>query len=261
MVPTRALTITVSEGLYGRFVEMARKQGMTPAVYGKLLFEAAYSARCGMTGDRELDAAVAAIGTGRSGGTDWEAEARSLHSQLQAAGRRAEHAQAAQDEAERRLKETEVLMEAALREAERLRVEDHQGARDRKLEADLMTVQARLHEADRLATERYEQINEQALTIVGLRMKLAATKDALEAVNDKLAAQNATVAELEQRIAAATMLPAKAVSAKPSPAPALTPDQVKRAMTHRRYGLSIKDIAMVMKVDPASVKAALRSAA
>ena len=48
---------------FGRLVEMARKAHRTPSAYAADLFQAAYSARCAPTGDRDLDGAVARLGT------------------------------------------------------------------------------------------------------------------------------------------------------------------------------------------------------
>ncbi len=58
---TRGITITVNERVYAGLVDMARAASRTPSVQAQLLFEAAYSARCKPTGDRDLDAAVAAM--------------------------------------------------------------------------------------------------------------------------------------------------------------------------------------------------------
>jgi hypothetical protein len=58
---TRGITITVNERVYAGLVDMARAASRTPNVQAQLLFEAAYSARCKPTGDRDLDAAVAAM--------------------------------------------------------------------------------------------------------------------------------------------------------------------------------------------------------
>jgi hypothetical protein len=57
----RIIELPVREAMFARLVELARKQGRTPAQYAFELFEAAYSARSAPTGDRALDAAVAAI--------------------------------------------------------------------------------------------------------------------------------------------------------------------------------------------------------
>ncbi len=43
----RAITIHVSETVYARLIAKAREAGKTPALYAKLLFEAAWAARCG----------------------------------------------------------------------------------------------------------------------------------------------------------------------------------------------------------------------
>jgi len=58
---TRGITITVNERVYAGLVDMARAAARTPSVQAQLLFDAAYSARCKPTGDRDLDAAVAAM--------------------------------------------------------------------------------------------------------------------------------------------------------------------------------------------------------
>ncbi len=44
---TRALTIHVSETVYATLITKARTESKTPALYAKLLFEAAWAARCG----------------------------------------------------------------------------------------------------------------------------------------------------------------------------------------------------------------------
>ncbi len=64
---TRGITITVNERVYAGLVDMARAASRTPNVQAQLLFEAAYSARCRPTGDRDLDAAVAAMDEPGSG--------------------------------------------------------------------------------------------------------------------------------------------------------------------------------------------------
>lgn len=57
---TRSLTIHVSDRVFAGLVERARVAGYTPALYAKLLFEAAYAARCGKgEGDPALEACVA----------------------------------------------------------------------------------------------------------------------------------------------------------------------------------------------------------
>ena len=49
---TRAITIHVSDRVYAGLIERGRKAGYTPTLYAKLLFEAAYAARCG-TGEAD----------------------------------------------------------------------------------------------------------------------------------------------------------------------------------------------------------------
>lgn len=61
----RIIELPVREAMFARLVELARKQGRTPAQYAYELFEAAYSARCAPTGDAALDDAVASIGQNR----------------------------------------------------------------------------------------------------------------------------------------------------------------------------------------------------
>jgi hypothetical protein len=57
---TRGLTIHVSDRVFAGLVDRARVAGYTPALYAKLLFEAAYAARCGKgEGDPLLEACVA----------------------------------------------------------------------------------------------------------------------------------------------------------------------------------------------------------
>jgi hypothetical protein len=44
---TRTITIHVSETVYAKLITKARTESKTPALYAKLLFEAAWAARCG----------------------------------------------------------------------------------------------------------------------------------------------------------------------------------------------------------------------
>jgi len=62
--PMRPVTIIVSELVYARLEVMARKAGRSTSAYAAELFQAAYAARCGPTGDAALDAAVAALAGG-----------------------------------------------------------------------------------------------------------------------------------------------------------------------------------------------------
>jgi hypothetical protein len=63
---TQRLFVDVPEVIADNLAAMARKIGVSRNVYVKQLFEAAYSARCAPTDDRELDAAMRspAIGSG-----------------------------------------------------------------------------------------------------------------------------------------------------------------------------------------------------
>lgn len=44
---SRSITVTMSETVFTKLVEKARRAGMTPTLYGRFLFEAAWAARCG----------------------------------------------------------------------------------------------------------------------------------------------------------------------------------------------------------------------
>jgi transposase len=128
----RVIELKLPEAQFGKLVEMARKAARTPSAYATDLFQAAYSARCAPTGDAALDAAVTNMdAAGPIDGTDWEAEARSLNAQLQSAGRRLEHADAAL---------TAARMEIAAHEACRQKLHDEVeslSARGLELEAAL----------------------------------------------------------------------------------------------------------------------------
>lgn len=54
------LTIRVSARTVARLRDQATKRGVTTTDFATQFFEAAYAARCGETGDRDLDATVAA---------------------------------------------------------------------------------------------------------------------------------------------------------------------------------------------------------
>jgi hypothetical protein len=58
----RVIQIKLRERQYGALVEQARKRGRTPTQWADELFQAAWTARQGPTGDQALDAAVARIG-------------------------------------------------------------------------------------------------------------------------------------------------------------------------------------------------------
>lgn len=59
--PLVPVEIMISTRMHERMGERAKKAGQPLAVYARLLLEAAWSARCGPTGDDALDAAVASI--------------------------------------------------------------------------------------------------------------------------------------------------------------------------------------------------------
>jgi DNA-binding transcriptional regulator YiaG len=200
MTPTRALTITVSEGLYGRFVEMARKQGMTPPFYGKLLFEAAYSARCGMTGDRALDAAVAAIGSADAGAIG-SADAGAIGVEKPAARVEADA-------------ETELLRSQLQESLEQLEQRDATIAQLRReiaagkkslqtMEVDsieMMRQEAGLDE-DVAAAER--QRDEHMISLGAAEERIAELQARINQLNDGIETRDAAISGLERRIAEA----------------------------------------------------------
>lgn len=53
------VNITVDDRALARLDRMAKERGYSRSAYAKLLFDAAYSARCGKSGDAELEAIVA----------------------------------------------------------------------------------------------------------------------------------------------------------------------------------------------------------
>lgn len=56
----KQLNIAIDPKVHDRLQAMANAAGMSLSTYARTLLEAAYSARCGATGDRDLDATVAA---------------------------------------------------------------------------------------------------------------------------------------------------------------------------------------------------------
>ncbi len=63
---TRTIAIVVSETVFERLVQKARAGGYTPSLYARLLFEAAWAARCGKATD---DPVLAACVEAALGGT------------------------------------------------------------------------------------------------------------------------------------------------------------------------------------------------
>ena len=55
------ITISIPGRAHDNLVDMARAASMPTVKYAELLFGAAYAARCGATGDRDLDAAVSRV--------------------------------------------------------------------------------------------------------------------------------------------------------------------------------------------------------
>ena len=244
MTPTRALTITVPEGLYGRFVEMARKQGMTPAVYGKLLFEAAYSARCGATGDRELDAAVAAIDAPSSADPEAVEHLRQRHQaaldaatkwQAEAVEQAKNWCQAAadRDDARREIKELEQALRLERQNASRIADDDRRSGQIRKqereaydetvgqLSAEVERLREQLQQElarnaqesqARIAAERQRDEHMISLGVVedrcgDLARQLEEAREKCDALHEAVAERDARLSALEARIAAATMIP------------------------------------------------------
>lgn len=56
---TRQLNIDVPMKTYEAIERFAKAKGISTRAYSKALFDAAFAARCGVTGDRDLDAVVA----------------------------------------------------------------------------------------------------------------------------------------------------------------------------------------------------------
>lgn len=54
-----SISFEVTAKVFDRLSEMAAERRTRPAVYAKMLFEAAYSARLGIQSDLDLDAAIA----------------------------------------------------------------------------------------------------------------------------------------------------------------------------------------------------------
>lgn len=76
--PKRQINIWVDAKVYACLNDMARKASMPTGTLARLLFEAAYAARCGETGDHELDALVARVAFLWSAAVDVAASARML---------------------------------------------------------------------------------------------------------------------------------------------------------------------------------------
>lgn len=58
----RQITFQVDDKVYDRLTKMGAEGGKPTGAYARLLFEAAYAARCGATGDAALDDQVARAG-------------------------------------------------------------------------------------------------------------------------------------------------------------------------------------------------------
>lgn len=76
---TRQINIKVSERVFAQLQKAGETAGMSATAYGKVLFDAAYSARCKPTGDLDLDAQVSAALILHGSGMDFETISRALH--------------------------------------------------------------------------------------------------------------------------------------------------------------------------------------
>ena len=74
----RQINIAIDERVHTRLTAMAGDAGVPLSTYARTLFEAAYAARCGETGDHDLDATVAAALILTASGMDAEQIARAL---------------------------------------------------------------------------------------------------------------------------------------------------------------------------------------
>ena len=57
----RTIHIDVNERIYQRCSDMAKTANVPTSTYNRMLFEAAYAARCAETGDIDLDTAVSRV--------------------------------------------------------------------------------------------------------------------------------------------------------------------------------------------------------
>lgn len=74
----KQLNLSIDQRVFERLTAMANAAGVPLTTYARTLFEAAYSARCGATGDRDLDATVAAALILSGSNLDTEEVARAL---------------------------------------------------------------------------------------------------------------------------------------------------------------------------------------
>lgn len=57
---TRQVNFNVDDRVYATLEKLGAKHGYKPTLYAKMLFEAAFASRCGVSVDRDLDDRVAA---------------------------------------------------------------------------------------------------------------------------------------------------------------------------------------------------------
>lgn len=72
------ITISVSPKQHKKLEALASEARMKPALYSQLLFEAAFAARCGLEGDRSIDAQVSRVALLWGAGLDEEVISREL---------------------------------------------------------------------------------------------------------------------------------------------------------------------------------------
>ncbi|WP_294640125.1 hypothetical protein [uncultured Aureimonas sp.] len=85
--PTRKITISVTEKVFGRLDTLAREANMQTGSYTGLLFDAAYAARVKGTPDAELDAQVALVGLATLSDADLEPLAAAVGLSIETATR------------------------------------------------------------------------------------------------------------------------------------------------------------------------------
>lgn len=74
----RKVEFTLPEPLARKIEAAAKEKGQTFPAYCRILMEAAWSARCAPTGDRDLDATVSAVLILHGSGMDFDAIGRAL---------------------------------------------------------------------------------------------------------------------------------------------------------------------------------------
>lgn len=247
----------VSSRLADNLAAMARKRGQSRDAFAQTLFDAAYSARCKPTGDRELDAAVAAIDAPKPLPHPFDGKPTVVKAPPVAANDQSEQITALR--AERHRLANEVMVERAalaVSEDERRRLTLELTATRRRADAldnDLKAgAEAHKKLAGELVAER-KRADASAKDAASLVTALNLKTEFADALKKRVAALES---ELAEKLAAPRIADPEA---KPNRTPQQEADSLSRTMVNQAKVMWLRDepleaIARWAEVSPAAMR-------